>query len=435
MKKYLAIPFSALLLTGCLKDKHIEKKTYVANAPIYMSYERLANEVKIEEPREVCTPRKFYSTGQFLFVNELGKGVHIINNVDPRNPVNLKFISLPGNVDMSVKGDYLYADSYSDLVTFDVSDVNNITEVCRETRVFEYVLPPHNTDYPISMIDPIQGVVVDWEVKQVTEECVNGDCGQSYSVDFNNERLVMNDMAFAEGGTMQTGKMEGVNVAGSMSRFMVRDNNLYAISSISDVAIFDVSNAACPTKDREVELQWGIETLFSYKDKMFVGAETGMYIYDLSNEDDPTYVSTFEHVESCDPVVVYEDKAYVTVRAGGECGGWESQLNVIDITNIEQPREIASYTLSEPYGLGIDGQNDILFVCDGSAGVRIFENIDSQADAGYLQQTSSLNVDSYDVIPMNGHMILVGNSGVNQYNYSNINDIQLMSQINTGNCE
>ncbi|MBL4652796.1 MAG: hypothetical protein JKY53_08015 [Flavobacteriales bacterium] len=437
MKKLLPFVLVALVFQGCLKDKHSEKRTYIANSPIYMTYDELANSIKIEEPRELCTPRKVYATGSYLYINELQKGIHVIDNSDPRNPKNIAFINVPGNVDITANGNYLYVDSYSDLVTFDVSDVNTIKEVCRESKVFEYILPPHNPEYPIALIDPDKGVVSGWEVMEVTETCVNGDCGQLYDVNFNTERLVLNDQAFAEaGGGLQVGKMEGVSVAGSMSRFMIYDSNLYAISSASDVAIFNVSDASCPSKSSEVEMQLGIETLFSYGENLFVGAETGMFIYDMSNPEKPEYVSTFEHVQSCDPVVVYDDKAYVTTRGTNECGGWVNQLDVVDISDINNPESIAEYWMNEPYGLGIDGQNDVLFVCDGAAGVKIFTDITGDVNSGWISDNDyTISNNGYDVIPINGQLIVIGDDGLYQYDYSNLDNIQLLSMIAVGQCE
>ena len=112
MRNIFPILVIAILFQSCLKDKHTERRTYTANSPIYMTYEDLAQAIKIESPKELCTPRKIYASGSFLFINELGNGIHVIDNVDPRNPENLYFINIPGNVDISVNDGYLYADSY-----------------------------------------------------------------------------------------------------------------------------------------------------------------------------------------------------------------------------------------------------------------------------------------------------------------------------------
>ena len=46
-------------------------------------------------------------------------------------------INIPGNYDIATKDDYLYADSYIDLVIFDISDVNSIKEVNRIKGSFQ----------------------------------------------------------------------------------------------------------------------------------------------------------------------------------------------------------------------------------------------------------------------------------------------------------
>ena len=46
-----------------------------------------------------------------------------------------------------------------------------------------------------------------------------------------------------------------------------------------------------------------------------------MEIYDLTEEQNPVCLSDFNHVRSCDPVVVQGDIAYVTLRSGSFCGG------------------------------------------------------------------------------------------------------------------
>ena len=69
---------------------------------------------------------KIYFKDHYIFVNEYQKGIHVIDNEDPRNPQIIKFIEIPGNVDMAIADDILYADSYVDLLSIDISDIGNI---------------------------------------------------------------------------------------------------------------------------------------------------------------------------------------------------------------------------------------------------------------------------------------------------------------------
>ena len=133
------IGFSAFF-SSC-KDTFTEEKTYMANVPVYMSYDELRTSVAILEPSAIETLGKIYIKDQYLFVNEKFEGIHVFDNSDPANPVNLTFIKIPGNVDLTIKGNFLYADSYIDLVVFDISDIANIKETYRLEDIFPYTIP------------------------------------------------------------------------------------------------------------------------------------------------------------------------------------------------------------------------------------------------------------------------------------------------------
>lgn len=57
-----------------------------------------------------------------MYINERFEGIHVIDNRDPSSPQNVAFLDIPGNIDLAVNGDALYADSYVDLVTIDISN-------------------------------------------------------------------------------------------------------------------------------------------------------------------------------------------------------------------------------------------------------------------------------------------------------------------------
>jgi len=65
-----------------------------------------------------------------------------------------------------VKDDYLYADSYVDLVTLNLADTDNITEVAREQDIFPYDAfqnIPYNVDFDFGVVDRSNGVVVGYK--------------------------------------------------------------------------------------------------------------------------------------------------------------------------------------------------------------------------------------------------------------------------------
>ncbi|MGB2460651.1 MAG: hypothetical protein ACPH9V_02790, partial [Flavobacteriaceae bacterium] len=95
--------------------------TYVT--PVYETASSLADQVVVEEPKEQTSLGKIITYQNYVFVNEPMEGIHIVDHTDPSNTTNLSFLSIPGNLDMSIVDDHLYVDMFSSLAVFDVSDI------------------------------------------------------------------------------------------------------------------------------------------------------------------------------------------------------------------------------------------------------------------------------------------------------------------------
>lgn len=87
-------------------------------------------------PQALVNPGKIYTKDQYLFINELKEGIHIIDNRNPSAPTPVAFVRIPGNGDMAIRNNILYADSYMDLVTFDISNPSSIQAINRVQNVF-----------------------------------------------------------------------------------------------------------------------------------------------------------------------------------------------------------------------------------------------------------------------------------------------------------
>lgn len=206
---------------------------------------------------------------------------------------------------------------------------------------------------------------------------------------------------------------------GSMARFAVVGDYLYTVDNTS-LNLFDVSNPTDPQPGNEVALTFGVETIFPYGNKLFIGTQTGMQIYDIADPALPKYVSHYEHIVSCDPVVTDGQYAYVTLSSGTACRQAINQLQIIDIQNIASPTLVQQYGMTNPKGLGID--NNLLFVCDD--GLKVYD----ATDVMNLQLKHHFDVKAYDVIPVDGRLLLIGSDGFYQYQYDDENLI-LLSKI------
>jgi hypothetical protein len=417
IKNTVALFLTLAAFNSCM-DEYTE--VFTANAPVYMSYEELREAVKMTAPRDLVNPGKIYFKDGYIFINEELKGIHIIDNRNPVNPQNIGFIELPGNVDMAVKNDMLFADSFIDLVTIDVSDVNNPKEVHRIEDVFPYTTPPPRENYRVAQVDPEEGVVIDWEIKKVRQEVKY----YYYPVyPMISERLMFDGAPIA-GYSGQQGSSFGIG--GSMARFGLYNDYLYAVDH-STLFMFDVKNEKTPHSIGKQNVGWNVETMFIYDGHMFFGTQTGMLIYNLDVATVPKYIGQFWHITACDPVVVADGYAYVTLRGGTICGSDVNRLDVLRLSDDYRTINLVqSYPMNGPYGLGID--DEILFVCDGDAGLKIYNVADKQnIDSNMIARFS--NIDTYDVIPVNGYLFMIGNDGFYQYDYSDIQNIRQISFI------
>jgi hypothetical protein len=138
---------------------------------------------------------------------------------------------------------------------------------------------------------------------------------------------------------------------GSMARFTIVEPFLYALHE-SYIQLVRINDPVNPSLWSTVDVGWGIETIFPYGNYLFIGSTTGMFLYDNTNPENPTQLSAFAHVTSCDPVVAQGDYAYVTLRAGSFCGGGVNRLDILDITELTNPLLVESYAMQGPFGLG-----------------------------------------------------------------------------------
>ncbi|MGZ5245106.1 MAG: LVIVD repeat-containing protein [Bacteroidia bacterium] len=400
---------SMLLFTSCVKDKCETTRTYVRYNPVIKNLTEI-RDFKVLPAQQIQAYGKIWLYGTYLLVNEPKKGIHIYDNSNPSSPQALSFIQIPGNVDMAVRDNMLYADNYIDLLVIDIYDPQNPKLQKRMENSFEFYELSNQKD-----------LIVDYEEEMVTEVYEEDDCNGGGGFWGGREETLLDN---SSGGSPGSGGMP--SMGGSMARFALYQDFLYIISNQRSLVSYEISTPSDPLKRDVSNMGWGMETLFPYKDKLFVGASAGMYIYDLKNPSKPVYLTQFRHAQACDPVVVENDIAYVTLRDGTRCNGFANQMDVVDVKDIMNPQLLKSYPMHNPHGLGID--NGTLFLCDGTEGLKVFDAADiykiSDNQIGHYT-----GMETYDVIPYNNNLILTSKSGIYQYDYSDPKNLKLLSKI------
>jgi hypothetical protein len=399
----------AFLFQGCLKDTY--RETFTIYMPQFKSLTEVRQDMKGGPAKPLRNTGKLNVYGNYIFLNEVNEGIHIIDNSNPSSPQNIAFISIPNNMDLAVKGKYLYADSYSDIVVFDISQPANV----RAVKFLDNVIKEKNRYWNgvQTNADSIK-VVVGYTARDTTVSRTEyrrwSNCSNCMYASADVNRY------------FSTARPE-TGVGGSTSRFTIVNDFLYAVSN-SELYAVSIANGDDPQLASTKNMGWNIETIYPFKDRLFIGSRTGMFIYSLSNPSSPVQLSQFTHATSCDPVIADDNYAYVTLRSGTTCNGTINQLDVLDVSNLSAPVLKRTVTMTNPFGLAKDG--DQLFICDGASGLKLFDVSNPEAPK-LVKQVSGL--ETFDVIAFGGRAIVVAKDGLYQYRYTADNNITQLSKL------
>lgn len=166
--RFIFLLAAVLLLAGCTGPNWVEPQTYSAYEPVLMARPQLEQSIRALPPRDILDAGKIYLWNNLVFINERYKGVHVILNTNPQEPVNMGFIQVPGNLDVAVKQGVLFADNGVDLVAIDFSDLQQLRVTKRIKDAFPELPPPDGLalDQKYNLENrPADGIVVGWTKK------------------------------------------------------------------------------------------------------------------------------------------------------------------------------------------------------------------------------------------------------------------------------
>ncbi len=203
---------------------------------------------------------------------------------------------------------------------------------------------------------------------------------------------------------------------GSLAIFALKGNYLYAVDNM-DLTVFNITDSKDPVQVNTISIGFDIETLFSYKDYLYIGSRNGMFIYGLTNPEFPNRLSEVQHFTACDPVIANDTHAFVTLHSTTFCGNNVNVLETYDITTVTEPILINSRNLTSPKGLGF--YEDFLIVCDDE--IKIFDISNPQIS----KLVTSINKTAFDVIINGDLLIAIGINGLYQYQLSSENNSEI----------
>ncbi len=166
--RFSALLFTLLMFSDCDPFWMTEPYNY-ALKPVYV--QEYESKIVVQPKRDLNNPGKIYRYGNYLLINELNQGIHVIDNTDPANPENLAFIRILKNTDMAIQYGKLYVDylgSITELTGIETWNNLNISGKISASD-WPYGIPPPHRGIYYECIDPVQGVVIEWEYIEMSE--------------------------------------------------------------------------------------------------------------------------------------------------------------------------------------------------------------------------------------------------------------------------
>lgn len=210
---------------------------------------------------------------------------------------------------------------------------------------------------------------------------------------------------------------------GSLAKFTISQDHLYVVDRLQ-LYSYNLLDPLNPSLVNTTFVDSHIETIFPYKDKLFIATTTGMDIYSITNPNLPVKLGSASHLRSCDPIVANDSVAFVSLSTGTRCGPATEGLYIQDIKNILQPVLKKTLPMSAPYGLGL--KDTVLYVCCRQYGLKVFNVTDAYNP---ILKNTLLGETFMDVIPLSNLLICYVGNGLSLYDISAPENPQLIKKI------
>lgn len=393
---------NAVFFTSCNKDISSAEVTYTKATAIYGDLEELRNIPLTAVAKELINPGKIYVSEDLLLIGEEKEGIHIYDNSDPENPINISFIQIPENKEFFVHGTTIYAESLYDMLKIDLSDKNNPTLVERVENAFAS-----------SFSNDRDEVLLGFEFTEVTEVLGTNEpiwflISQQEEIYFDYQNQIIPESAVPSSFAGSSS-----STIGTVNRIAVQDEFVYVISNSNMTVFEDVGGFK---KSHTAEVGWQMETIYPEGGALFIGTRNSMEIFDISqNAEFPSHIGSFWHATACDPVLPTGDIAYVTLRTGDDpiCPGDQNALIVVNTEDYSIPYQLQEIAMKSPYGMTLI--DDVLYVGEGENGLKSF---DATNRSKLVEINHDSTVKAYDIIahPYRSDLILIaGPTGFGQY--------------------
>ncbi|WP_139135174.1 hypothetical protein [Roseivirga sp. 4D4] len=169
-------------------------------------------------------------------------------------------------------------------------------------------------------------------------------------------------------------ELSGTGTGGSLAKFTVINNHLVVLNG-QNVRNYTIEPGGELTFVNEVFVGGQLETIFPYgNNNLLVGSSNAVHFLGILSDDRIGYISSYEHLTACDPVVARDGIAFSTLKISDCRSGTIDFLEAIDISDIENPKVLRVYETRSPFGLAVS--NSRLFVCE-KGGLTMYHYTDT----------------------------------------------------------
>ncbi len=417
MKKVLFFLAAAsmLLMYSCSSDINSAQLTYTKATAVYGDLNIQRNQPLNEEARPIVDPGKVFVSEDLLLIGEEGEGIHVYDNTNPENPTALSFISIPNNREFYVNDNFIYAESLYDMLKIDISDMTNPRLQNRVENAFIQ-----------DFINNDGEALIGFEFEEVTEEVEEGTSIWNEIWGNNNQAFFdFEDRIIPASAVPASFAGSSNSSIGTVNRIAHSNDHVYVISNSFLTVFSDNQNLQLIQSE---QAGWRMETIYPQDESLYIGTRNSVQVYNIETPTNPRWQASFDHVDSCDPVLPDGDVAYVTLRTNNSgCPGDINALLVLDISQENRISQLQEIEMLSPFGMTKIG--DVLYVGEGDNGLKTF-------DASNGSNLSMIDYDStvqaYDVIahPTRSDIILIASpNGFGQYRVSDTQDLALLSLI------
>ena len=156
------------------KPVQVSQKVW-GNKPVYGVDALTKKIVYLNIAQPVVTAGNIYVKGNYIFQVETGRGFHVIDNSNPATAKRIGFITMNGSSQISIKDNFLYTNSFDDLVVVDMTDITKPIEVKRikgafpEGRYTYYFAEPAESGY--YECPRYDSLVIGWRKDSIWSAC------------------------------------------------------------------------------------------------------------------------------------------------------------------------------------------------------------------------------------------------------------------------